>query len=132
MPMGFDWVTLLAVLETVTTVLKSVMARDGGTRQKWSTAVAALQEAVIATKTYTAGLERGESQHRKREGELAQLWARAGNRFYGLDGALAERLHLKGDYWTQPEAWTHQQVLDLGIAFDHVANLTSQLLHESK
>lgn len=66
------------------------------------------------------------------EHRLVGLWSTAANSFYTLDGALAARLQLKAEYWTQPELWSSDQVRDAGIALDHVAAYTHQLLHEGK
>ena len=70
--------------------------------------------------------------NRQVERSLAEAWQRAAGEFYGLDGVLAERLQLKGEYWIQPESWTDQQVLEANISLQHVAEYTRQLLREGR
>ena len=88
--------------------------------------------ACIKTQAYVAELKRGVHSDRATERELAFAWQQASSAFYGLDGPLAERLQLKGEYWTQPESWTDAQVRDANISLQYVAEHARQLLHESK
>ena len=88
--------------------------------------------AVLETQVYAASLGRGSRVNRTKEIELVSKWRNAAEGFYTLDGALAERLQLKAEYWTEPESWTDQEVHDAGIALGHVAERTRQLLYEGK
>ena len=38
----------------------------------------------------------------------------------------------EAEYWTNPKLWTGAEVREAGIALDRVAELTRQLLYESK
>ena len=112
--------------------LRSLLVADKDTRNRWKGAVRVLQEAVLNTQAYVAQLDRGTPVNRQVERSLAEAWQRAAGEFYGLDGVLAERLQLKGEYWIQPESWTDQQVLEANISLQHVAEYTRQLLREGR
>jgi hypothetical protein len=127
-----NWKEMKTVAEYAAEALRYNARAQATTRAKWKRALPKLQKAVLETQLYVASLDREESLDRKEERRLVKLWRTAAARFYALDGELAERLQLKAEYWTQPEAWTSQQVRDAGIALQHVAEYTRQLLHEGK
>jgi hypothetical protein len=118
--------------EPASNVLRTIVNQSAENKVKWKAAVAQLQQAVLETKAYVASLDRGHAAQLAEEHRLVGLWSTAANSFYTLDGALAARLQLKAEYWTQPELWSSDQVRDAGIALDHVAAYTRQLLHEGK
>jgi hypothetical protein len=123
---------IIALADRLTGWLRSLVAADIETRTRWKGAVRVLQDAVLNTQAYVAQLDRGTPVNRQVERSLAEAWQRAAVEFYGLDGELAERLQLKGEYWIQPESWTDQQVLEANISLQHVAEYTRQLLREGR
>lgn len=127
-----DPAMLKAVADYAARVIGAVVNADTATRTRWKTAVEQLQDSVLQTQLYVSTLDRAQLPDRTVEERLVGLWRVAATAFYGLDGALAERLQLKAEYWTQPDLWSAQQVRDAGIALEHVAQLTRQLLREGK
>jgi hypothetical protein len=127
-----DLITLKGTADYAAKVIGKIARANKETREQWKTAVSRLQKAVLQTKLYVSALDRGEPMNRRTEHRLVALWGDAATEFYDLDGSLASRLQLKAEYWTQPEGWTSQQVRDAGIALDHVAEYTRQLLHERR
>ena len=123
---------IIAFADRLAAWLKNLLDADVETRTRWKGAVQLLQEAVLSTKAYVAQLDRGKPANREVERSLSDAWQRTAGAFYGLDGSLAERLQLKGEYWIQPEIWTDQQVLDANISLQHVAEYTRQLLREGR
>ncbi|MCC2644047.1 MAG: hypothetical protein K0S45_4460 [Nitrospira sp.] len=119
-----------AALELLKTVFKRISTSNKETRDSWRAAVSSLQVAVLETQTYVATVERGASLNRQREAELVVHWRNAAVGFYQLDGKLAESLQIKATYWTQPEAWSMEQVHEAEISLQHVAEYTRQLLRE--
>ena len=93
-------------------------------------AVRALQQAAIQTNLYEAALRKGNSRDGNREGTLAGLWGAAASDFYRLDPELAERLQLKAEYWTDPDAWTSEQIMSARISLQQITELTRQVLRE--
>ncbi len=127
-----DLVALKGVADYAARIVSGIAKANKETRDQWKTAVSGLQKAVLQTKVYVSALDRGKPISRRTEQRLVALWKDAAIGFYDLDGSLAERLQLKAEYWAQPEAWTSQQVRDAGIALDHVAEYTRQLLRERR
>lgn len=121
-----------AIADYLTTVLNSFLKRNDTTREESKKAVGELQTAVLETLLYVSSLKKGEQPDRHAETHLVSLWKAAANAFCGIDGALAERLQLKAEYWTDPKSWSSHEVREAGIALDHVAELTRQLLYASK
>ena len=93
-------------------------------------AVRALQGAAIQTNLYEAALRKGDSRDAVREGTLAGLWSAAAGSFYRLNPDLAERLQLKAEYWTDPDAWSPKQIMGARISLQQITELTRQLLRE--
>jgi hypothetical protein len=124
--------SIIALGDRLLEWLRILVQADAATRTRWKDAVQVLQVAVLNTQAYVVQLNRGERVDRQVERGLAEAWQNAAGAFYGLDGALAERLQLKGEYWIQPENWTEQQVLDANISLQHVAEYTRQLLREGR
>jgi hypothetical protein len=127
-----DLTLVKAAADYATGVLRSVAGQKKETREQWKLAVSKLQEAVLQTRLYVSSLDRGNPIDRAEEQRLVALWSAAAGGFYTLDSTLAERLQLKAEYWTQPESWTSEQVREAGIALQHVAERTRQLLREGK
>jgi hypothetical protein len=112
--------------------IDAIKNADSRTREEWKAALPKLQKAVLETQLYLAPRAEGQSADRQAETRLVRLWRDAATAFYTLDGELAARLQLKAEYWTEPEAWSRQQIVDAGISLQHVAEHTRQLLHEGK
>jgi hypothetical protein len=125
-------VVLKAVADYAGRAVGAVLDADAKTRARWRLAVPQLQDAVLETQLYLTSHADGQPADRDAEKQLVRLWRDAATAFYTLDGRLAERLQLKAEYWTEPNAWTRQQIVDAGIALQHVAEHTRQLLHEGR
>ena len=127
-----DVTTLVAFAERLAGWLKTLVEANAATRARWKGAVVLLQTAVLQTQRYVAQLDRGGTVDRDAEMALALAWQSAADAFYGLDGALAERLQLKAEFWTYPEQWTDRDVVQANIALEQVAQYTRQLLREGR
>ncbi len=95
--------------------IKGLRTADAETRKEWKTALPRLQKAVLETQLYLAPREDGQVIDRDAEKRLVRLWRDAASAFYTLDGKLATKLQLKAEYWTEPDAWSRQQIVDAGI-----------------
>jgi hypothetical protein len=122
---------ITTIAKVLPETLQAAFKRNGARKKEFKRAVAALQTAVLDTQVYVSALDDGKRPDRTVEIRLVDLWKAAAGAFYGLDGGLAEKFHLKAEYWTDPEAWTSDQIKGAGIALDHVSTLTKQLLYES-
>jgi hypothetical protein len=127
-----EWFTIIEAVTFAGGILRDRIKKGEETKGQWQSAVEKLQEAILQTQVYAAALDRGEPQDLNVEQELIAKWRVVAAAFYGLDGSLSEKFQLNAQYWTDPGAWTHQQVVDAGIALQHIAELTRQLLREGK
>jgi hypothetical protein len=93
---------------------------------------AALKSVYVAafeTKAYLAAIEeRGEAQNHETETKLSRLWADAAVDLRHIDQDLADRCLLKGDYWSNPNIWTQEQVDESRINVDKVYADARELL----
>lgn len=64
------------------------------------------------------------------EALLAKLWHTAAVAMRRFDSDLTDRLYLKGTYWTEPAAWTNDDVKNARITLDEMHEICRQLLIE--
>ena len=93
-------------------------------------AVLSVLTAVNATKGYLARRKRGEGTDREVEANLVELWTAASVHIRRSDPDLAMRLQDKADYWTNPENWTANEVVQNGIQIDAIAEEGKRLLRD--
>jgi hypothetical protein len=122
-----DGAAFLKWIPLVGTVLGDQLQTSRDQRQRLREAIAKLLLAVTETRAYAA--RSTPARETQREHGLARLWSEAAAAFYQVDGALAERLQLKAEYWTDPDAWTALQVRDAHISLDEVAARARQMLY---
>lgn len=91
-------------------------------------AVEAILRAINETKIYVASLARGKKRRPKREEDLARHWTSAAAALHGINDDLARRCKLKGEYWTDPEAWNTSQLEDARILLTQVSTDAEGLL----
>jgi hypothetical protein len=130
-----DPVATVAVLKSLPALLEplsKLRLQQAGKKEAFRAAVKSMQAAVVATKTYLADVERHHDVGRHRETKLAELWAEASLAFMNVRPEITERLQLKAEFWTDPSAWTREQVREAGISLNAKAELLRQLLVEGK
>ena len=127
-----DLTLVKAAADYALKAIDAIKRADSRTRGKWEAALPRLQKAVLETQLYLALRADGQPTDRRAETRLVRLWRDAASAFYRLDGELSARLQLKAEYWTEPEAWSREQISDAGISLQHVAEHTRQLLLEGK
>ena len=57
-----------------------------------------------------------------------ELWTSASVHIRRTDSDLAQRLQKKADYWTNPENWSDEEVVNNGIQIDKIADEGERLL----
>ena len=111
-------------------IVQWLQGRTGRAEARLEAAVRALQTAALQTNLYEASFRAGKLRDTTREGELVGLWGSAAGSFFCVDPDLAERLQLKAEYWTEPDAWTPEQIHDARVSLQQITELTRQLLRE--
>jgi hypothetical protein len=93
-------------------------------------AIGSVLTAVNSTKSYIARLDRGEPIDHQAEGELVALWTTAAVHIRRTDAKLADRLQMKAEYWTNPENWRDEEIVNNRIQIDDIAAEARRLLRE--
>jgi hypothetical protein len=104
------------------------ITRNERKQERDDAAVQGVLTAINTTKRYLARRERGEPIDRKVEAELVELWTAASVHVRRTDVGLAMRLQDKADYWTNPENWTAEEIVNNGIQIDKIAAEGRRLL----
>lgn len=93
-------------------------------------ALMAIYMAANETKLYIQEVQRTGKSKQKREAELSRLWTRAAIPIRRFDADLASRCLIKGDYWTNPSAWTVEAIAQFRIGLDDVFREAKELLRQ--
>ncbi len=97
-------------------------------KERDDAAVRSVLTAVNTTKLYLARRERGEPIDRESEAKLVELWTSASVHIRRTDSDLANRLQAKADYWTNPDRWSNEEIVNNGIQIDKIADEGERLL----
>ena len=90
-------------------------------------AIRELLQALGKTKIYITSLKRGKADTKEEE-VLVQLWFNAASSFYGINAELARQLEFKGEYWTNPSAWSDSDVIKAGISIEEISEKAREIL----
>ena len=104
------------------------LTRNERKRDRDDAALKVVLGAVVATQTYVAGQERGETPDHTAEAQLAGKWVEAAVAIRHTDPELASRLQDKAEYWTDPRSWSRDEAATNGIALDRIAAEARRLL----
>ncbi len=88
-----------------------------------------LLKALGKTKVYIARLKRGDADPAEEE-MLVELWLSAAAAFQGINPELSIQLELKGEYWTDPDAWSDTDVTKAGIHIKDISEKAREILGE--
>lgn len=102
--------------------------RDGKVQnsKKMHEAIDALHTALCETQIYVSEMNNG-NFNREKQHELARYWHKASSALYGINDDLADRCMLKGEYWTNPDAWDNDRIHEAGIAISKITDDIKQL-----
>jgi hypothetical protein len=81
-------------------------------------ALAALQEALLETRSYLASRAKGEARHAETEDLLSSVWFKAGTAILPYDPELAQLCYVKGHGWADNDLWEKPPYKDLPIGVD--------------
>jgi hypothetical protein len=129
----------LAALVQAATAAKewfqSLRTRNREERERYTTALRALYTALNETQIYVGRLARpayggGPRAERNIETEekLSRLWTEASIQLRDFNLDLAGRCLIKGDYWTNPDAWPEEEVKAARIELSRVFREARELL----
>jgi len=119
---------LLAVLAVVERFLER--RRTAGSRRTAAhrQAVVSLLAAVVETEQYASERKEGGRRDRRREAELAKLWATAAVDVRSVDRRLSRIALVKSFSWANPELLTNENYKDVPTQLDLIRNQCEWLL----
>lgn len=92
-------------------------------------ALIAIQNALQKTQQY---ISLRDNQNKPRdttiEHELSTLWSTAAIHAREFSPDFAQRLHLKGNFWLNPEEWEFDEIYDAGIKIERINMEVNDLL----
>ena len=91
-------------------------------RELKDNALRSISHALNETCIYYSGLERGQGREMDIEAQLSRYWAAAAIPLRHIDVALAEACEYKSEYWLNPEKWSPEKIVELGIGLEKVRN----------
>jgi hypothetical protein len=94
--------------------------RNDTDRKEYRESLSAIYFAANETIQYLATQRKTTRRNLKQERGLAALWTSAGLSLESLDADLAQRCIRKGQYWSDPEAWTTSAVKRARIDLDRI------------
>ena len=124
--------TLIAAFGALVAWLTYIRDGNEKTRAEERAAIEAIYMAASSTRSYVNRAQppagRGKlPRDPEREGELSNLWMRAGLALSKIDYQLAQRCEVKSGYWSDPEGWSPAQIKFAGIELDAVLAMADHL-----
>ncbi|HHP2750677.1 TPA: hypothetical protein ACRX4O_001109 [Klebsiella quasipneumoniae] len=129
--MNTEVTDLVGVATLAASFLAYLEARKTNKNSKCQEITNALGQVISASeKTQTYLLSRVESGERNRmkEWELAELWSHAAFTISQIDSDLSSRLHVKSEFWRDPDTWNQGLRATKDISLDHVSSHARKLL----
>jgi len=119
-------------VEKITSLKNSFIQSRRDRNDEYDLALTSLLAAICETKLYVAVSERSGKADLEREALIAHLWHKAAVAMRRFNADLAQRLYLKGSYWTEPSSWTDTDVKNNKISLDEMHEVCRQLLWDKK
>jgi hypothetical protein len=129
--MEYSW--LLTLLIEAKKWIDLVSQRGGEQKLQsesdYQDAVTALYTALNETQIYIASMQKKDAEHNEEiEANLSRLWTAAALKVRSYDIDLAERCVVKGEYWTDPGAWSDKDIKKARIKIAQVVESAHKLL----
>jgi hypothetical protein len=87
-------------------------------------ALAAIQEALLETRSYLARLAKQQGRDSETENLLSEVWVKAGNIIQPYDPELAALCYVKGHGWADSDVWEKPEYKALPLAVDKMLERT--------
>ncbi len=90
-------------------------------RELKDSALRGISIALQETKLYYRDINLGKERDMDREAQLAKYWAAAAIPLRHIDQELAMICEFKGEFWTDPDHWSAEEIARIGIKLDDVS-----------
>jgi hypothetical protein len=123
--MATEWIPFI---DAIIKLLESIGKSQGEDDQKRKLALMAILTAANQTHGYIKATQHGAKRDFEREYALSNLWDTCSIELEHFDANLAQRCHLKGNYWRNPDEWTIEDINLARIGLDEVQKEAEYLL----
>ena len=118
---------LSTILGGLIKIFGSIATIGKDRRELKDSALRAINTALVETYLYYRDIT-PETRDLDREAILVKYWAAAAIPIRHFDPGLADICTLKSDYWLNPQSYTDDQIVELGIQLDNVRQAYKKLL----
>lgn len=119
------------ILSGLTKILGPIATLSKNRRELKDSALRAISNALDETYLYYRDMEKGSERNPDREALLVKYWSAAAIPIRHFDQELSNICDIKSEYWTNPEHYTNDNIVDMGIRLDDVRQAYRQLLKPS-
>lgn len=119
---------MIELIELLTSNLGSIATAGKENEQKKDLALRAVSYALDETYLYYRDMKNGHLKDRDREAQLVKLWSAAAIPLRHFDLELANICDRKSEYWLDPEIYTDEDVIKLGIRLGDVRGAYRKLM----
>jgi len=119
---------LSQVIEGVIKLLGPVATISKDRRELKDSALRAISTALDETFLYYRDLGKGSQRNLDREAQLAKYWSAAAIPMRHFDNELASICDYKSEYWVNPENYSDEQIMSLGIELGEVRQAYRKML----
>ncbi|MEC5157450.1 hypothetical protein [Chryseobacterium sp. MP_3.2] len=116
------------VIEGLIKLLGPVATLSKDRRELKDSALRAISIALDETYLYYRDLGKGSQRNMDREGQLAKYWSAAAIPMRHFDDQLASLCDYKSEYWVNPDEYSDEQVINLGIELGEVRQAYRKML----
>ncbi len=96
-------------------------------RELKDNALLSVSTALRETQIYYRDLGRGGERNLETEAQLAKFWSAAAIPLRHIDEEFAMSCEYKAEYWVNPDQWSEEEIIRLGIKLDDVTNAYRKL-----
>lgn len=119
------------ILTGLTKILGPIATLSKDRRELKDSALRAISNALDETYLYYRDMEKGSERNPDRESLLVKYWSAAAIPIRHFDQDLSTICDRKSEYWTNPEHYTNENIVNMGIRLDDVRQAYRQLLKPS-
>ena len=124
----FDLGILSGIVKPANSWFESLSKRKNKLNEREIEAIKAFYEAVNETRIYVNKLNQPDPSKanniflgdKAEEEKLSRLWTTASYKIQDFSRDLAKRCLIKGDYWTNPDNWSDNDIIEKRIEIDRM------------
>ncbi|MFB6342869.1 hypothetical protein ACE1ET_14170 [Saccharicrinis sp. FJH62] len=120
---------LSEIISGLTKILGPIATLSKDRRELKDSALRAIATALNETYLYYRDLRNANERNMERESQLSKYWSAAAIPMRHFDENLAGICDAKSEYWINPESYSNEQIVSLGIELGNVRDAYRKLLN---